>query len=135
VLGGVLVESVGWEWIFYVNIPVGGVAMWLALRRLPALPTHARTFDVPGVVLSIARMGLLVFGLQEGAAYDWGTIVGPVSVPLVIGAGVVVSAAFLVWQRHRGEDALLPLRLFVHRNFALSNVAGAAVSFAMTGIF
>ncbi|MCC2322761.1 MDR family MFS transporter [Cellulomonas xiejunii] len=135
VLGGVLVESVGWEWIFYVNIPVGGVALWLALTRLPALPTHARTFDVPGVVLSVVGMSLLVFGLQEGAAYDWGTIVGPITVPLVIGAGAVVSGVFLIWQRHRGEDALLPLRLFVHRNFALANLAGAAVSFAMTGIF
>jgi len=135
VLGGVLVESVGWEWIFYVNIPVGGVALWLALTRLPALPTHARTFDVPGVVLSVVGMSLLVFGLQEGAAYDWGTIVGPVTVPLVIGAGAVVSGVFLIWQRHRGDDALLPLRLFVHRNFALANLAGAAVSFAMTGIF
>lgn len=135
VLGGVLVESVGWEWIFYVNIPVGLVALWLALRRLPTLPTHARTFDGLGVVLSVVGLGLVVFGLQEGGAYDWGTIVGPVSVPLVIGAGLAVSVAFVLWQRHRGDDALLPLRLFVQRNFALANVSGAAVSFAMTGIF
>jgi len=135
VLGGLLVETVGWEWIFYVNIPVGVVALWLSLTRLPALPTHARTFDLPGVALSVLGLGLLVFGLQEGASYDWGTIVGPVTVPAVIGAGVLVSGAFLLWQRHRGDDALLPLRLFVHRNFALANAAGAAVTFAMTGIF
>jgi len=48
---------------------------------------------------------------------------------------VLVTGAFLLWQHHLGEDALLPLRLFVHRNFALANVAGAAVTFAMTGIF
>ncbi|MBO3088977.1 DHA2 family efflux MFS transporter permease subunit [Cellulomonas dongxiuzhuiae] len=135
VLGGILVESVGWEWIFYVNIPVGLVALWLAVRTLPALPTHARTFDGPGVVLSVVGLALLVFGLQEGGEYAWGTIAGPISVPLVIGAGVLVSAAFVLWQRHRGDDALLPLKLFVQRNFALANVAGAAVSFAMTGIF
>ncbi|MBO0901620.1 DHA2 family efflux MFS transporter permease subunit [Cellulomonas sp. zg-ZUI222] len=135
VLGGVIVETIGWEWIFYVNIPVGVVALWLSLTRLPALPTHARTFDVPGVVLSVVGLSLLVFGLQEGPSYGWGTIVGPVTVPLVVGAGALVSAAFLLWQRHRGDDALLPLRLFAHRNFSLANVAGAAVSFAMTGIF
>ena len=135
VLGGVIVETIGWEWIFYVNIPVGVVALWLSLSRLPALPTHARTFDVPGVVLSVVGLSLLVFGLQEGPSYGWATIVGPVTVPLVIGAGILVSAAFLLWQRHRGDDALLPLRLFTHRNFSLANVAGAAVSFAMTGIF
>lgn len=135
VLGGVLVESVGWEWIFFVNLPVGVVALWLAVRALPVLPTQQRTFDVPGVVLSVVGLSLLVFGLQEGAGYDWGTIVGPVSVPLVIGAGVVVTAAFLLWQRHLGDDALLPLRLFSHRNFSLANVAAAAVSFAMIGIF
>ena len=135
VLGGVLVETVGWEWIFYVNIPVGVVALWLSLTRLPALETHSRTFDVPGVVLSVVGLGLLVFGLQEGPTYDWGTIVGPITVPMVVGAGLLVSGAFLLWQRHLGDDALLPLRLFVHRNFALANVAGAAVSFAMTGIF
>jgi len=135
VLGGILVETVGWEWIFYVNIPVGVVALWLSLTRLPALPTHARTFDVPGVVLSVVGLGLLVFGLQEGPSYGWGQIVGPITVPVVIGAGVLVTGAFLLWQHHLGEDALLPLRLFVHRNFALANVAGAAVTFAMTGIF
>ncbi|UZN04357.1 MDR family MFS transporter [Cellulomonas sp. S1-8] len=135
VLGGLLVETAGWEWIFFVNIPVGFVALWLARTRLPALPTHERSFDVLGVVLSVVGLGLLVFGLQEGAAYSWGTIVGPITVPLVIGAGAVVSGAFLLWQHHQGDDALLPLRLFLHRNFALANVAGAAVTFAMTGIF
>ncbi|GIG38606.1 MDR family MFS transporter [Cellulomonas phragmiteti] len=135
VLGGLLVETAGWEWIFFVNIPIGFVALWLALTRLPALPTHERSFDVLGVVLSVVGLGLLVFGLQEGAAYDWGRIVGPVTVPLVIGAGALVSGAFLLWQHRQGDAALLPLRLFLHRNFALANVAGAAVTFAMTGIF
>ncbi|WP_432457812.1 MDR family MFS transporter [Cellulomonas iranensis] len=135
VLGGLLVETVGWEWIFYVNVPVGAVALWLSFRQLPVLPTHARSLDGVGVVLSVVGLTLLVFGLQEGEAYDWGTIVGPVTVWGVVGAGVLVSGAFLLWQRHRGDDALLPLRLFVHRNFSLANVAGAAVTFAMTGIF
>lgn len=135
VLGGLLVETVGWEWIFYVNVPVGVVALWLALRRLPALPTHARTFDGLGVVLSVLGMFLVVFGLQEGDTYDWGTVVGPVTIWEIVGLGFLVLVGFVLWQRHLGDDALMPLRLFHVRNFSLSNVAGFAVTFAMTGIF
>lgn len=135
VLGGLLVETVGWEWIFYVNVPVGVVALWLAVRRLPVLATHARTFDGVGVVLSVVGMFLLVFGLQEGETFDWGTVAGPITVWSMIVAGVVVLVAFVLWQRHLGDDALMPLRLFHARNFSLSNVAGFAVTFAMTGIF
>jgi len=135
VLGGLLVQTVGWEWIFYVNIPVGIVALVLAVRTLPTLPTANRSFDGVGVLLSIVGMFLVVFGVQEGATYDWGTITGPITVWSVIGAGLLVLVAFVLWQRHLGSNALLPLSLFHHRNFSLSNVAGAAVSFAMMGIF
>lgn len=135
VLGGILVESAGWEWIFYVNIPVGVVALWFAFANLPKLPTSNRTFDGIGVLLSIVGMFLFVFGLQEGSSYDWGTVWGSVTVWEIIGAGLVVLAAFILWQRHRGDDALMPLRLFHSRNFSLANVAGWAVTFAMTGIF
>lgn len=134
-LGGVLVETVGWEWIFYVNIPVGVVALVLAARTLPHLPTHSRSFDVVGVVLSVVGLFLLVFGVQEGETYDWGTIVGPITVSGVLGVGAVVTLAFLLWQRRRGADALLPLSLFRQRTFALANVTGAVASFAMMGIF
>lgn len=135
VLGGLLVQTVGWEWIFYVNIPVGVVALVLAVRTLPTLPTANRSFDGLGVLLSIVGMFLVVFGIQEGATYDWGTITGPITVWGVVGAGVLVLVAFVLWQRHRGSDALLPLSLFHHRNFSLANVSGWAVTFAMIGIF
>jgi len=135
VLGGVLVEGAGWEWIFFVNIPVGIVALWFSVFRLPTLPTHARRFDGVGVLLSVVGMFLLVFGVQEGATYDWGTVTGPITVWEIIAAGVVVLAGFVLWQRRLGADALLPLSLFHHRNFTLANVAGWSVTFAMTGIF
>ncbi|WP_034610895.1 DHA2 family efflux MFS transporter permease subunit [Cellulomonas sp. URHD0024] len=135
VLGGILVESAGWQWIFYINIPVAVVALWFASTRLPTLPTANRTFDGLGVLLSVGGMFLLVFGIQEGATYDWGTITGPITVWRVIGAGVLVLVGFVLWQRHLKADALLPLSLFHSRNFSLSNVAGAAVTFGLTGIF
>jgi len=134
-LGGLFVESWGWEWIFFVNVPVGVVALWLALVRLPRLATNKRTFDVVGVVLSVVGLFALVFGLQEGETYAWGTIAGPVTVWGVIGAGVLVLVGFVLWQRRLGDGALLPLRLFRSRNFSLANVAGMSVSFAMIGIF
>ncbi|MDM7855629.1 MDR family MFS transporter [Cellulomonas alba] len=134
VLGGLLVP-LGWGWIFYVNVPIGVVALVLALRTLPSLPTHARTFDGIGVALSVVGMFLVVFGLQEGSKYHWGQIWGAVTVWELIGVGVVVLVAFVLWQRHLGDDALMPLNLFHTRNFSLANFSGAAVTFAMTGIF
>lgn len=134
-IGGLLVESAGWEWIFYVNVPVGVVALWFAVRWLPSLETHQRTFDVLGMVLSIAGMFLLIFGIQEGSTYDWGTIRGPITVWGVIGTGLVVLVAFGWLQLRRGDEALLPMHLFSNRTFLLANTAGGALGFAMVGIF
>jgi EmrB/QacA subfamily drug resistance transporter len=132
ILGGVLVDGLGWEWIFFVNVPVGIVAFVLASRLVPALPTHAHRFDVLGVVLSALGMFLLVFGIQEGQRYDWGPIFGSITVVEIIAAGVVVLGAFLWWQaRNRGEP-LLPLSLFRDRNFSLANAAISAVGFTVT---
>ncbi len=134
-IGGILVETAGWEWIFYVNVPVGVAALWFSLRWLPRLETHQRSFDVLGMVLSIIGMFLLIFGIQEGSTYDWGTIRGPITVWGVIALGVVVLVAFGWLQLRRGDEALLPMRLFRNRTFLLANGAGGALGFAMVGIF
>src|SRR3954470_8448490 len=89
-LGGVLVDGPGWEWIFFINVPVGVVGFVLALRLVPRLETHSHSFDLVGVALSSIGMFCLVFGIQEGETYDWGTISGVLSVPLLIGVGLVV---------------------------------------------
>src|SRR3712207_4865980 len=80
ILGGVLVDGFGWEWIFFINVPVGVAGFILAWRFVPSLTTHPHRFDIPGVVLSAVGLFLLVFGIQEGETYDWGTITGPVTV-------------------------------------------------------
>ena len=131
-LGGVLVDSLGWEWIFFINVPVGIVAFILAMRLVPKLPTHSHSFDVLGVILSGVGMFLLVFGIQEGSTYDWGVIWGPISVWGLIIAGIVVLAAFVVWQAFNKKEPLLPLPLFRDRNFSLSNGAITTVGFAVT---
>ena len=98
VLGGILVDTLGWEWIFFVNVPVTVIGLWLAIRNVPALETHGHAFDWCGVVLSGIGMTLLVFGIQEGEQYNWGTITGIISVPLLIVLGVVFMVLFVVSQ-------------------------------------
>ena len=134
ILGGLLVDSLGWEWIFFVNLPVGIIAFIAAWRLVPTLPTHSHRFDWLGVALSAIGMFLLVFGIQEGARYDWGTIVGPITVWGLIISGLVVLVAFVLWQRFNTAEPLLPLSLFADRNFSLSNVAISLVGFAITAM-
>lgn len=134
ILGGVLVDGLGWEWIFFVNVPIGVVAFALAWRLVPRLETHAHRFDVLGVVLSAVGMFLLVFGIQEGQSYDWGLIGGWLPVWGVVGAGVVVLALFVWHQARTTVEPLLPLGLFRDRNFALANGAISALGFTVTSM-
>lgn len=129
ILGGVLVDNLGWEWIFYVNVPIGVIAFALAAYYVPALPTTERKFDIPGVVLSGIGMSLLVFGIQEGNNYHWSTWIWS-----MIGAGVVVLIGFLIYQSRNHDEPLVPLGLFKDRNFALANVAIMALGSAITAL-
>ncbi|MBD1537555.1 DHA2 family efflux MFS transporter permease subunit [Arthrobacter sp. S13_S34] len=132
ILGGVLVDGLGWEWIFFINVPIGIAGFILALRNVPALSTHPHRFDIPGVVLSAVGLFLLVFGIQEGESYNWGTIAGPVTVWGLIIAGLAVLALFVAWQRFNKGEPLLPLALFRDRNFSLANIGITTVGFTVT---
>ncbi|WP_394940927.1 DHA2 family efflux MFS transporter permease subunit [Psychromicrobium sp. YIM B11713] len=134
VLGGVLVDSLGWEWIFYINVPVGVIGFILAARLVPKLPTSSHRFDWLGVILSAAGMFCIVFGLQEGGSYNWGTIVGPISVWSLIIGGIVLLVAFVAWQYFNKAEPLLPLKLFKDRNFSLANVAIMSMGFAIAAM-
>ncbi|MDO5711268.1 MAG: DHA2 family efflux MFS transporter permease subunit, partial [Micrococcales bacterium] len=134
VLGGILIDSLGWEWIFFVNVPVGIVAFVLAARLVPSFETHPHKFDWLGVVLSGAGLFCLVFGIQEGNTYDWGTIKGPISVWGLIIVGIGLLGVFLWWQRVNRSEPLLPLELLADRNFAVANTAIAVVGFTVTAM-
>ena len=134
ILGGVLVDALGWEWIFFINVPVGVVGFVLAWRLVPALPRHEHRFDLLGVLLSAVGLFCLVFGIQEGQSYDWGTITGPISVWSLIGTGCVVLVVFVFWQARNRQDPLVPLSLFRDRNFSLANVGILTVGFAITAM-
>jgi EmrB/QacA subfamily drug resistance transporter len=134
ILGGVLVDALGWEWIFFINLPVGVVGFVLAWRLVPSLATHQHRFDWLGVLLSGAAMFMLVFGIQEGHEYDWGTITGVISVPALMIGGVLVFAGFIGWQARNRQEPLVPLSLFRDRNFSLANVAISAMGCAITAM-
>ena len=134
ILGGVLVDGLGWQWIFFVNAPIGVLGFVLALRLVPNLPTHVHRFDLLGVALSTIGLFCLVFGIQEGQKYDWGQIKGPLSVWSLIIAGLVFIALFILWQARIKSEPLLPLPLFKDRNFSLASTAITTVGFAITAM-
>ena len=133
-LGGLLVDGFGWEWIFFINVPVGVIGFVMAWMLVPRLETHPHRFDLVGVVLSAAALFLIVFGLQEGEKHDWGVITGPISVWGLIGAGIALLIVFVLQQWKTKSEPLVPLALFRDRSFAGANVAIAAVGFTVTGM-
>ncbi|HET8926370.1 MAG TPA: DHA2 family efflux MFS transporter permease subunit, partial [Microbacterium sp.] len=132
--GGALVDGFGWEWIFFINLPVGVIGFVLAWILVPRLQKHGHRFDWFGVVLSAAAMFLIVFGLQEGATYDWGVIAGPITVWSLIIAGVVLLGLFIWQQAKTRSEALVPLVLFRDRNFSMSSIGITAVGFSVTAM-
>jgi EmrB/QacA subfamily drug resistance transporter len=134
-LGGFIVSNWTWRWIFYVNLPIGIVALVATFLIVPDIrPGRQHRFDFVGVGLATLGLFLIVFGLIEGEHYDWSTIYGPITVPLIIAAGMVVLVLFGFWERTR-EEPLVPFSLFRDRNYLMMNWIAAVVSFGMLGMF
>ncbi|MGO9100014.1 DHA2 family efflux MFS transporter permease subunit [Mycobacterium sp.] len=127
--GGVLVDALGWAWIFFINVPIGIIGLGLAVRLLPVLPTHKHRFDVIGVGLSAVAMFLIVFALQEGQSGGWAPWIWAVLV-----AGVGFMTGFIYWQSVNTREPLVPLGIFRDRDFSLSNVGVAVIGFAATAM-
>ena len=126
-LGGLLVTAFDWRYIFFINMPIGVVVLILTVVLIPDLRTGQRhRFDIAGVLLASGALLAICYGLVEGQKYDWGKIVSFISIPLILGVGVVLLALFL-WVQARKQDAepLVPFSLFRDRNYSLMNfVAG-----------
>ena len=129
ILGGVLVDLAGWEWIFFINVPVGLIGFALAWRLVPTLETNDHRFDWLGVVLSGVGMFLLVFGIQEGEQLDWNAVVWT-----MIAAGLAFFGTFVLWQARNRREPLVPLHLFGDRNFSIANVAISVMGFSITAV-
>jgi EmrB/QacA subfamily drug resistance transporter len=130
IVGGLLVQHINWEACFYVNVPVGIVALVLGLLVLRETPpsSAAKSFDIPGIGLLTAFLFLLVWTLIKGASYGWGS-------GLTIGffAAAAVALALFIVRESVAREPLLPLRLF--RSVALSagTVLVMTLMFAMFG--
>ena len=136
-LGGLLVTAFDWRYIFFINVPIGAAVVLLAFGIIPGVRVRRQhRLDIPGVMLaSLALLGIC-YGLVEGQRYNWGKITSFLSIPLVIGAGVVLLVVFLLVQAARQDrEPLVPFSLFRDRNYSLMNWVAATIAIGMMGIF
>src|SRR5688572_944325 len=130
-LGGVLTDALSWEWIFYVNIPVGVLALVLTPFLIgESRDATAESYDVPGAVLVTGGLVTLVYAITQANSYGWGSIE---TIGLFTAAGVIL-AGFLGWEA-RAKDPLMPFSIFRLRTLVGANVAGLILGTAMFGMF
>jgi EmrB/QacA subfamily drug resistance transporter len=130
-LGGVLTTYLSWRWVFYVNLPITAAGIVLAYLFVPEVRTARRHgLDVPGVLLATAGLAAVVYGVIEGQRYGWGEIRYGITIPEVIGAGIVLLGCFVAWER-RYRQPLVPLGLFRSRTFTIMVALNVAVQFAL----
>src|SRR5580692_11019247 len=129
-VGGVLVEYLSWRWIFYVNLPLGAVALAVVASQVPGrLSRVHHVIDYLGtVVLSLAVTAVILLTSLGGTTYPWRST----PIYLLGGAGVVLTALFLLVER-RAAEPILPLHLLRLRTFSVTSLAGFIVGFAMFG--
>ncbi|MEJ7783426.1 MAG: DHA2 family efflux MFS transporter permease subunit [Solirubrobacteraceae bacterium] len=130
-LGGLLTEYAGWEWVLFVNVPIGLLAAFLAPRILmESRDTRAKTFDVVGAVSVTAGLALLVYTLVNANSAGWGS---GETVGLGI-AALVLLAFFVAWEL-RTESPLVPFTIFRSRTLRGSNVAGLLIGASLFAMF
>jgi EmrB/QacA subfamily drug resistance transporter len=128
-VGGLLVATLGWRWVFYVNLPIGLAGIALGAAVLPELGSGRRhRLDLVGTALVSVALFLLAYGLIEGEPRHWGQVWGPVTVPMLMVGGLLVLCAFWLVERQRqGREPLLPFAVLRDRNFALMAFVVAAL--------
>lgn len=128
VVGGAVVQGFSWQWIFWLNVPIGLVLIPFAMRRLDESNGPNRSLDLPGVGLASAGLLGVVFGVIRGSQIGWGST--PVVASLTIGAVLIVT--FVVWEL-RTAAPMLPMRFFANRTFTAANIASMLMFFGMFG--
>ena len=127
-IGGAVVEGISWQWIFWLNVPIGLILAPLAVLRLRESHGPAGRLDLVG--LGLASVGLfgIVWGLVRANSVGWGSaeIVGSLA------GGAVVLALFVLWEL-RTQTPMLPMRFFRNRTFTLTNVSSLFMFFGMFG--
>ena len=128
VIGGAIAEGIDWQWIFWVNVPIGLVVIPMAALRLTETHGPSTRLDLPGLALASGGLLAVVWGLVRANELGWtsATIVGSFAVGLVLLVG-------FVWWEARSAAPMLPLRLFRSRSFTAANVISLLMSFGMFG--
>jgi EmrB/QacA subfamily drug resistance transporter len=127
-VGGLVIEGISWQWIFWLNVPVGIALAPLALLRLRETYGTDRALDLPGLALVSAGLLGLVWGLVNGNADGW---TSP-RILAALGLGAILLAAFVRWEL-RARTPMLPMRFFRSRTFAAANTASLLMTFGMFG--
>jgi EmrB/QacA subfamily drug resistance transporter len=127
IIGGAIVHGINWSWIFWVNVPIGLLAIPLVLARLDESLGTRVALDIPGVALITAAAFGVVWGLVRGNSAGWGSaeVVGSLIV------GTVLSVAFVRWEL-RAREPMLPMGFFRSRTFTAGN---AAIFFVLGSLF
>jgi EmrB/QacA subfamily drug resistance transporter len=127
-VGGAIAEGLAWQWIFWVNVPIGLLAIPLAYLRLEETYGPKQRLDLPGLGLVSGGLLAIVWGLVRGNELGW-------SDPQIVGSFVVgftLTALFVVWEA-RTLEPMLPLGLFRSRAFSAANVVSLLMTFGMFG--
>jgi EmrB/QacA subfamily drug resistance transporter len=127
-VGGAVVEGISWQWIFWLNVPIGLVLIPLAYLRLKESYGPATRLDLPGLVLASTGLFGIVWGLVRGNAVGW-------SSPEIVGSltlGAILTSAFVLWEL-RSPAPMLPMRFFRRRAFTAANIASLFMFFGMFG--
>ena len=127
-VGGAIAEGLAWQWIFWVNVPIGLIAIPLALVRLEESYGPAQRLDLPGLGLVSAGLLAVVWGLVKGNELGW---TDP-QIVASLGIGALLTAIFVAWEARTAEP-MLPLRLFRSRSFSAANMVSLLMTFGMFG--
>jgi EmrB/QacA subfamily drug resistance transporter len=129
-LGGILTDWLSWEWVFYINVPVGLAALALTpLLLTESRDAHVKSFDALGAVLVTSGLTTLVYAITQANSYGWSS---PETIGLFTAAGVLL-AGFIGWEA-RAKEPLMPFSIFRIRTVAAANIAGlilGTVTFSM----